>query len=55
MVIVGVGCLEPRGIVGWARVRPGERSSGTENGNGSGDGLYLSYGWTLMVSRAQVV
>jgi hypothetical protein len=57
MVIVGVDCFGLRGIEGWARGRPGEMVSGTENGDGDGscDGLYLSHGWMLMDSRARDV
>jgi hypothetical protein len=55
MVIVGGGYLRSLGIVGLARGKSGERVSGTEDENGSGDGRYLSSGWMLMDSRVQAL
>lgn len=53
MVIVGGDYLRSLGIVGLARGKPGERVSGTENGNGGGDGRYLSSGWMVVDWRVQ--
>lgn len=53
MVIVGGDYSRSLGIVGLARGKPGERVSGTENGNWGGDDRDLSSGWVLMDLRVQ--
>lgn len=52
-MIVGGDYLRSLEIVRLAREKRGERVYGTKNGDGGGDGRYLTSGWMLMNSRVQ--